>query len=81
MATPVPQIELALKGKIDFLIKTNPFGGGDDKGKEKPKPKRRSNSGVPLTEEGELDRKEVSRRVSLALRAFGAKKGEAASVH
>ena len=26
--TPVPQIFLALEGKYDFVIKTNPFGGG-----------------------------------------------------
>ena len=25
--TPIPQIVLAYEGKIDFVIKTNPFGG------------------------------------------------------
>lgn len=65
---------------MDFLIKTNPFGGGDDKGKAKHKG-RRSRGGAPLTEYGELDRKEVSRQVSLAFRALGAKKGKGANVH
>ena len=31
--TPVPQIILALEGKYDFVIKTNPFGGGKDTAK------------------------------------------------
>lgn len=29
----MPQIFLALEGKYDFVIKTNPFGGGKDKAK------------------------------------------------
>lgn len=29
LATPISQIELALAGKIDFIKKTNPFGGGE----------------------------------------------------
>jgi len=74
-ATPIPQIELALKGKVDFVIKTNPFGGGEDKSKTGPKG-RRSKGGAPLTEDGELDRKEVSRQVSLAFRAMGAKRAK-----
>lgn len=28
MDTRIPLIELALEGKVDFVIKTNPFGGG-----------------------------------------------------
>ena len=31
--TPVPQIFLALEGKYDFVLKTNPFGGGKDTAK------------------------------------------------
>ncbi len=27
----MPQIMLALEGKVDFIKKTNPFGGGDSK--------------------------------------------------
>lgn len=30
---PISQISIALEGKIDFTIKTNPFGGGKDKPK------------------------------------------------
>jgi hypothetical protein len=26
--TPLSQINLALKGRIDFVVKTNPFGSG-----------------------------------------------------
>jgi hypothetical protein len=26
--TPLSQINLALKGRIDFIVKTNPFGSG-----------------------------------------------------
>lgn len=67
---------------MDFLIKTNPFGSGDDKAKGKARLKgRRSRGGAPLTEYGELDRKEVNRQVSLAFRALGAKKGKRARVH
>lgn len=29
----MPQIFLALEGKYDFVVKTNPFGGGKDKAK------------------------------------------------
>lgn len=37
--TPIPQIELALKGRIDFLRKTNPWGGDEpDRGKTAPDP-------------------------------------------
>lgn len=32
--TPIPQIELALEGRFEWVRKTNPFGGGE----EKPKP-------------------------------------------
>lgn len=32
--TPMPQLFLALKGKVDFLKKTNPFGAGDPPKKE-----------------------------------------------
>jgi len=31
--TPIPQIMLALDYRIDWVKKTNPFGGGDDSGK------------------------------------------------
>jgi len=43
--TPVPQLYLAIEGKVDFVKKTNPFGSSDDenesgsknsKSKEKP---------------------------------------------
>lgn len=27
LSTPIPQIALALEGKFDFAVKTNPFGG------------------------------------------------------
>lgn len=27
--TPIPIIELAIEGKVDFIIKTNPMGGGE----------------------------------------------------
>lgn len=27
--TPIPVIEAAIEGKIDFIIKTNPMGGGE----------------------------------------------------
>jgi hypothetical protein len=30
LATPIPMIELSLKGKVDFIKKTNPFGSGED---------------------------------------------------
>lgn len=34
MEAPIPAIFVALDGKVDFLKKTNPWGGGDDsKGK------------------------------------------------
>jgi len=33
--TPMPQLFLALEGKIDFLKKTNPFGGGGGGGEKK----------------------------------------------
>lgn len=29
MHTPIPQITLALKGRVDWARKTNPFGGGE----------------------------------------------------
>ncbi len=29
--TPIPLIELALDGKLDFVKRTNPFGSADDK--------------------------------------------------
>ena len=29
--TPMPQLFLALKGKVDFVKKTNPFGSGEEK--------------------------------------------------
>lgn len=40
LSTPIPQIELALKGRVDFLRKTSPWGGGDepDRGKSAPDP-------------------------------------------
>lgn len=31
--TPLPLIELALEGRVDFIIKTNPFGSGDKQDK------------------------------------------------
>lgn len=31
METPIPAIMLALDGKVDFLRKTSPYGGGEDK--------------------------------------------------
>lgn len=31
--TPLPQLFLALEGRVDFLRKTNPFGGGPEKKK------------------------------------------------
>ncbi len=34
MTTPVPRIVIALDGKMDFIQKTNPFGGGESKGKK-----------------------------------------------
>ena len=34
--TPIPQIILALEGKYDFAIKTNPFGGGKQESKRTP---------------------------------------------
>lgn len=37
MTTPVPRILLALEGKMDFVIKTNPWGS--KKKDEKPKSK------------------------------------------
>jgi hypothetical protein len=30
----MPQLLLALEGRVDFLKKTNPFGGGEDKPKQ-----------------------------------------------
>ena len=30
LSTPIPLIELSLKGKVDFIKKTNPFGSGED---------------------------------------------------
>lgn len=30
LRTPIPQIELAIAGKIDFLKKTNPWGSGEE---------------------------------------------------
>jgi hypothetical protein len=35
MTTPVPRIWVALEGRMDFLKKTNPFGGGDGTGARK----------------------------------------------
>lgn len=74
-ATPVPQIEMALRGRVDCLEKSSPFGIAGGKSKARPSQHRRKN-GPPLTEDGELDRKEVSRQVSLAFRAFGARKSK-----
>lgn len=34
MRTPIPQIELALEGRLEWVRRTNPFGSGE----EKPKP-------------------------------------------
>ena len=69
--TPVPQIEMALRGKVDCLEKTNPFGSGKGtKGKGK---KAKGRLKPPKTESGELDRDEVSRRVMNAFRALGAR--------
>jgi hypothetical protein len=34
--TPIPQIILALEGKYDFAVKTNPFGGGKKESKRTP---------------------------------------------
>lgn len=31
MDTPIPQIILAAEGKMDFMVKTNPFGGAPQK--------------------------------------------------
>ena len=31
LGAPLPVIFLALEGKVDFLKKTNPFGGGEKK--------------------------------------------------
>lgn len=36
MTTNVCRMELALKGKIDFLKKTNPWGGAEEEEKEPP---------------------------------------------
>lgn len=35
LTTNISQIELALEGKIDFVRKTNPFGGGEESEEEK----------------------------------------------
>lgn len=32
LTTPLSQITLALNGKVDFLVKTNPWGSKDDQG-------------------------------------------------
>lgn len=38
MSAPIPQILLAYEGRIDFVVKTNPFGGGSkNTTPEKPK--------------------------------------------
>lgn len=72
-ATPVPQIEMALRGKVDCLEKTSPFGTGKGaKGKGKAK-RGKGRLTPPKTESGDLDRDEVSRRVQAAFRALGAK--------
>lgn len=36
--TPMPQLFLALEGKVDFVKKTNPFGSGESKKKAGDKP-------------------------------------------
>jgi len=33
--TPVPQLILAIQGRYDYALKTNPFGAPKDKEKEK----------------------------------------------
>ena len=40
--TPIPQIMLAIEGKFDFAVKTNPFGQPKDKEKEKERKERLS---------------------------------------
>ena len=41
MNTPIPQLVLAMEGKLDFTAKTNPFGGPAKKKAEAPKPERK----------------------------------------
>lgn len=53
---------MALDGKIDFIRKTNPWGSGDD---AEPKP-----GDPPLTEDGELDRAVVMKRLEKAFDLF-----------
>ena len=37
LSTPIPQILLALEGRVDWAVKTNPWGGS--KGSDKPESK------------------------------------------
>lgn len=63
MAWSIFRLELAMDAKIDFLKKTNPWGGGD----EKPETK----AGAPPMKDGALDREAVVARMEKAFAFFG----------
>lgn len=57
LATPMPQIEAAIRAKLDFIAKTSPFGGG-------PRPEPASAD--------RPDRAAVAERLRTAFRALAA---------
>lgn len=58
--TPIPQIELAIRGKIEFVKATNPFGSGDRDGDGK-------NPAVPS---GPVDRGKVAADIRKTMRSL-----------
>jgi len=73
LTTPVPLIVLAMEGKIDFVLKTNPFGGGGDS-KQGGSGHRRVNK----QQKTEPNRNEVADKIKTAFRGMMARKKSSA---